>query len=140
MELWSGDFWIVVIVSVLGFLFVGEIGLFAWKALSEKTRGFANYEKYLEFLASNNIRTNIPRYINEAYSEYLEKRNEFWTTYGQVMIAAFIVIILAILMLTKTITAEAGLPILSAISGFAIAKSVSTSKNSPSNPNDENRG
>jgi hypothetical protein len=44
------------------------------------------------------------------------------------MLSIFIVTILAILLITKTIEADAGLPILSGISGFAIAKSVSTGK------------
>ena len=132
--------WLVLIVAVLGLLVVGAIVLFAWKAFSDDSRGFVNYEYYLDFLSAHKIRSNLPVYVNEAYADYLQKRNEFWSTYGQVVVAVFIVIILAILMLTKTITAEAGLPILSAVSGFAIAKGVSSSKNSPTNPNDPNNG
>lgn len=49
---------------------------------------------------------------------------ELWTTYGQILVSLFIVTVLTILLLTKTISSEAGLPILSAISGFAIAKGV----------------
>jgi hypothetical protein len=45
-------------------------------------------------------------------------------------------------MLTKTITGEAGFPILSAVSGFAIAKGVNSSKNNlvSSTDNDNMRG
>lgn len=132
--------WLVLIVAVLGLLVVGSIVFFAWKAFSDDSRGFVNYEYYLDFLSTHKIRSNLPVYVNEAYADYLQKRNEFWSTYGQVVVAVFIVIILAILMLTKTITAEAGLPILSAVSGFAIAKGVSSSKSSPTNPNDPNNG
>ncbi len=133
-------FWLVIVVSALGLLVVGAVVFFAWKAFSDDSRGFVNYERYLDFLSTHKIRSNLPVYIKEAYSDYLQKRNEFWSTYGQVVVAIFIVIILAILMLTKTITAEAGLPILSAVSGFAIAKGINSSKNSPANPNDQNFG
>ncbi len=132
--------WLVMIVAILGLLVIGSIVLFAWKAFSDDSRGFVNYEHYLDFLSTHKIRSNLPVYLNEAYADYLQKRNEFWSTYGQVVVAVFIVIILAILMLTKTITADAGLPILSAVSGFAIAKGVTSSKNTPNNLNDPNNG
>jgi hypothetical protein len=70
---------------------------------------------------------DIPQHVENAYTEYLQRRNEFWTSYGQIIIAVLIALVLTILLLTKTITAEAGLPILSGISGFAIAKGVSSS-------------
>lgn len=133
-------FWFVIVVAILGLLIVSTIVFFAKNAFLDDTRGFVNYEKYLEFLTEHKIRTNLPVYVNEAYADYLQKRNEFWSTYGQVVVALFIVIILAILMLTQTITAEAGLPILSAVSGFAIAKGVNSAKNTPNNPIDQNFG
>ena len=131
-------FWIVLVVSLIGLVIVGAVAFFAWRAFSDDSKGFVDYELYLDFFNANNIRPNLPVYINEAYSDYLQKRNEFWSTYGQVIVAIFIVIILAILMLTKTITAEAGLPILSAVSGFAIAKGINSSRSIPSNPIDRN--
>ena len=68
------------------------------------------------------------RLVSEAHAEHLQRRNEFWTTYGQVVIAVLMVVVLSLLLLTKTISAEAGLPILSGISGFAIAKGVSAGR------------
>jgi Fe2+ transport system protein B len=56
-------------------------------------------------------------------SVVMEKRNEFWLYYGQIIIALVIAIILAVLLLTKVIDASAGLPLLSAMGGFTIAKS-----------------
>lgn len=133
-------FWIVIFVGLIGLLIVGAILLFAWRAFTDRNRGFVQYEIFLEFLARQGVRPNIPKYLNDAYSDYLQKRNEFWSTYGQVVIAAFIIIVLTILMLTKTISAEAGLPILSAVSGFAIAKGIASSKNSPASPGDGDNG
>lgn len=71
---------------------------------------------------------NIPRHLAESYAAFLQRRNEFWTAYGQVLLAVLIVTILAILLLTKAISAEAGLPIPSGVSGFAIAKGVSSAR------------
>ena len=64
--------------------------------------------------------------LSNWYQAYLEKRNDFWEHYGQVALAVLIVIVLAVLLLTKAISAEAGLPILSAVAGFAIAKTNSS--------------
>jgi hypothetical protein len=33
------------------------------------------------------------RHFMEAYVDYLERRNEFWTTYGQVLVAVLIIIV-----------------------------------------------
>ena len=52
-------------------------------------------------------------------------QNEFGTTLGQVVVAIVIVVILSILLLTKAISAEAGLPNLSEISKFAITEEAS---------------
>jgi hypothetical protein len=62
--------------------------------------------------------------MSDSISNYRERRNEYWTTYGQIVLSIFIVALLSVLLLTKTINADAGLPILSGISGFAIAKTV----------------
>jgi hypothetical protein len=66
----------------------------------------------------------LARQLADTYSDFLQRRNEFWTAYGQTLLAILIIVVLAVLLLTKTISAEAGLPILSAVSGFAIAKGV----------------
>ncbi len=62
------------------------------------------------------------------------------SAYGQIILAIFVVMIIAILLITKTISTEAGLPILSAIAGFAIAKGVNPSKGFETaiNPNKDN--
>jgi hypothetical protein len=65
--------------------------------------------------------------VADSVSNYRERRNEYWTTYGQIILSIFIVALLTVLLLTKTINADAGLPILSGISGFAIAKTVNAS-------------
>lgn len=77
--------------------------------------------------------------LASAYQHHLEKRNDFWEHYGQMALAVLIVVVLAVLLLTKAISAEAGLPILSAVAGFAIAKTNSTSSSSVRRPEPPNR-
>lgn len=91
---------------------------------------------------SSNISTNELKSLVDSCADYRDKRNEFLSIYGQTIIAIFIVITLAILMITKTISAEAGLPILSAVSGFAIAKGANSSKGASNNtsPDDKPKG
>jgi uncharacterized membrane protein YhaH (DUF805 family) len=60
--------------------------------------------------------------LGSAYAEHLSRRNEFWTTYGQITVAVLLLIVVTVLLLTRTIEPDAGLPILSGIAGFAIAK------------------
>ena len=75
----------------------------------------------------------LARHASDAYIESLQRRNEFWSIYGQVIIAVLIIVILSMLLLTKTISPEAGLPILSGVSGFAIAKGISSGRGPLSN-------
>jgi hypothetical protein len=61
--------------------------------------------------------------------EWYTRRNEFWTSYGQFMLSAFVIAAITILLLTRTISAEAGLPILAGVGGFAIGKGTSSRGN-----------
>ena len=115
-----------IIVSVVGALVVSGIVYFVRIKIRNGFLAPRFWEVLVDhYLVEPRRRSDMPRYVIEGYSDYLQRRNEFWTTYGQVLIAVFIVIVLAILLLTKVISAEAGLPILAGISGFAIAKGVS---------------
>jgi hypothetical protein len=130
----STIFYICIIVSVIGILSIIGIIYFGVIILRNQLFKGLDHPSFWEeivhrFPPTNQVRLDeLPRHVVGAYQEYLERRNEFWATYGQVIIAVLIIIVLSILLLTKAISAEAGLPILSGISGFAIAKSVSGSK------------
>jgi len=75
----------------------------------------------------------------ELVIDFRERRNDFWLSYGQIVIALIIAVLLTVLLLTKTVEADAGLPILSAISGFAIAKSTSAARSSGTDEAPKNR-
>lgn len=137
-------FWICIIVSIIGLIILIGLILFGTilmrKSLWHRDNDYHYWEKILFhwFEGNPNRYRDIPQHIENGYTEYLQRRNEFWTAYGQIIIAVLIAIVLTILLLTKTISAEAGLPILSGISGFAIAKGVSSSK-SLNLPQDRNK-
>ena len=125
-------FYLCLLISVLGVL--GIAALIATAVyLSRRGRGdFPSpgaWEFFFDHLLHKSMRPNeIPRYLAESYTEYLQRRNEFVATLGQLVISALIIATLSVLLLTKTISAEAGLPILSGVTGFAIAKGVNTTR------------
>ncbi|MGB2518661.1 hypothetical protein OLL83_000757 [Shewanella algae] len=75
----------------------------------------------------------------DAYLGYLRERNNLWDKYGQIILSIIIIMVLAILLLTKTISPEAGLPILSAVGGFSIAKAASVSSQTRSGPTNKHQ-
>jgi len=136
------------LIAILGLIVIGGVVWFGFilsrtSKLDGKVIGHPTmWEEIFHYWAkrSPGYSDEIPRIAHDSYTEYLQRRNEFWTAYGQILLAILIVIVLAILLVTKTISAEAGLPILSGISGFAIAKGVSAAKSgaspSPRGPNE----
>ena len=130
----------IILITVLTFLILVGIWFFGIYLFKDRELLF---RRGIELDLLDELRRNnrpefiqILNSINNYLHEFLEKRNEFWTSYGQLIISIFIVSIISILLLTKIITAEAGLPLLSAISGFAVAKTATTrSKGNDNIPN-----
>jgi uncharacterized membrane protein YhaH (DUF805 family) len=118
----------------LGALIVALIIVFAlallFSARWHATRGLQHFEKYLDHLlmhmSGRREMTYFAAAMTSAYAEYLSRRNEFWVTYGQTTVSVLLLIVVTVLLLTKTINPDAGLPILSGIAGFAIAKTTGT--------------
>lgn len=136
--------WICILVGMFSLAVVAGIVWFGFAIFRLRIAGRFCDHPFLEELFQHWMKgpppyDDIPRHLAESYSEYLTRRNEFWNTYGQVLIAILIVTVLTILLLAKAISAEAGLPILSGVSGFAIAKGVSGAK-TISVPQERQRG
>ncbi|HGS4915591.1 TPA: hypothetical protein ACMDSS_004618 [Vibrio parahaemolyticus] len=141
-ELYDGAFWLSITVGLFGLAVI--IGV-VWFGREIFTRSLWEHFTHIEHLFHEMLRKNPHQNVSselqaivDSCADHRERRNEFWSVYGQIVLAIFIVVILAILLITKTISAEAGLPILSAVSGFAIAKGINSGKGStnPINPND----
>lgn len=115
--------WVIIVVSVVGLFILACLGYFG--RLLYRTRRFPDgpLEEYLHLFTD--FKGSDPSLLANALDEYLSRRNEFWTLYGQFVLSTFIILCVTILLLTKVISAEAGLPILSGVGGFAIAKGIS---------------
>lgn len=130
-------FWLCLIVIGIGVALVWAIVWFGRRIFGDSQYDFWGLARFLDFWQSQNIRPNLPRYFVDALTESLQRRNEFWMTYGQIVVSVLIIVILTVLLLTKAISAEAGLPLLSAVSGFAIAKGVNSNRSSSPSPDRE---
>ncbi len=112
-------------LGVVSFIFIWRFGI---KMTQTKVVEDAQLEKIIDYLKTVENKINPLWHLNKGNEGHLQRRNEFWTTYMQTTAAVFIVVVIAVLLIAKVITPDAGLPILSAISGFVIAKSVSGSR------------
>ena len=65
-----------------------------------------------------------PGTVSAVLDEFVTRRYEFLTFFGQFILAALVVAVIAILLLADRITAEAGLPVLATILGIIFGKTV----------------
>lgn len=133
----TADFWLSICV-------IGGGGGAVWamykfgRSLTEREfeRWFNEYWHFY-LLDNQNLpdRQQLLQEFSDMYKGFLRERNDFWDKYGQVLIAISIIVVLTVLLLTRTISPEAGLPVLSGVGGFAIAKSTNlNSSNRPRGP------
>jgi hypothetical protein len=132
---------LLTILVIVGIWFFGRF-IFSQRVIECKSK--EQIEKHLHYLIhdlKDHDRYSFLKILTlftNLSNDFSEKRNDFWTAYGQIIICVFIVCIIALLLLTKVISAEAGLPILSAISGFAIAKGSNIRSQNNDNLNSNN--
>jgi uncharacterized membrane protein YhaH (DUF805 family) len=117
---------IVVVIIFFGLLVLSLTAYFAWKIY---TREWKDVLGTCYPTPTNISSAPLPlQKIKDAYGDFLEKRNDFWFGFGQIIIVGLIIIVLTVLLLLGKISPEAGLSIISALSGFAIAKTTNTAK------------
>lgn len=123
-----GTIILVVLITALVVIGIWHFGhfLFSKRMIEKDTEPFQkeffhNLMIYID-KTDKSMFAKLVGVFSNMYGDFSERRNDFWTVYGQIIICIFIVCVIALLLLTGVIKAEAGLPILSAISGFAIAK------------------
>lgn len=95
------------------------------KIITEKPKNgdLASLAKFVEAFS---------KYTDSNYSEHLSLRNELWLILGQIYLSLFSVTCIIMLLILEIISSEAGLAIITGISGFSIAKGVK-GLNKPSN-------
>jgi hypothetical protein len=95
--------------------------------------GLSNWWEYVWRIFSNDPKV-LRDTVKISFEKYLEKRNEYWSVFSQLYIAIVLITVIAVLLLTKTISAEAGLPILSAVVAFALARTSDRQRNGEPRP------
>lgn len=122
-------------IALTGLILAGSIYFFGqylydkWCVEPLERRCFQNYEHFLHELANNRIASDrIRAAFSDPYESYLERRNELWTFFGQVVLAILLLTLITILLLLEVISPDAGLPILSAVAGFAMGRGIGPGK------------
>ena len=95
----------------------------------QETMSNEQLEKMISYFEKVQMKSNPLWNLANAEAESLQRRNEFLATYTHTIVAVLLVIVLALLIISKIVEPQAGLPIISAISGYILAKGVSN-KNS----------
>lgn len=96
-------------IATIGLLSIASIvGFGVFILRGRMRRGPLSKDEVLMRLLDHAMHGSGRPYIRpllDAYSEQLQRRNEFWTSYGQTLVAALIIIVLTILLVTKSISA-----------------------------------
>jgi hypothetical protein len=95
--------------------------------------GLSNWWEYISRIFNHDPKV-LRDTVKISFEKYLEKRNEYWSVFSQLYIAIVLITVIAVLLLTKTISAEAGLPILSAVVAFALARTSDRQRNGEPRP------
>lgn len=122
-------FFVIVGVVFLGGLLLFGIGALARRALIADETCAAKLQCDLIHVAPAQI--SPKSVILDALIAIFERRNDLWSSYGQLSVAVLVATLLTVLLLTRVISAEAGLPILSGISGFALANAGAQRRSRP---------
>jgi hypothetical protein len=111
-----------IFVGIIGILIVMGLVYAGWRVFKQE------FEQWLRWWVYDPSHPGTTPDVASVIGEYLSRRNEFWTGTGQFAVSILVVVVLTILLLAKVITAEAGLPILAGVGGFAIGKGVQTGR------------
>lgn len=121
----AGDNWFEYFVIVTFLLsFVIAIGIF-YLSSARPVLGGRSLHEFIHF-ALHDSRTS-PRLLTELREGILSLTQNF----GRVYLALFVTFVIGVLLYLKVISAEAGLPILSGIAGFALGNTPNSSQGPP---------
>jgi len=120
----GASFSVLLLVAVVSLLVLASLAYFAFY-LNKLKIGWSPHIDGLLHMWLNQGAKPDSVLISNIIGEWYTRRNEFWTSYGQFMLSGFVIAAITILLLTRTISAEAGLPVLAGVGGFAIGKGTS---------------
>ena len=130
----DANFWIIVITVCFSIIAIFGIFQFGLKIYFHKFSDIWTRIDYFvsEFLIHRRKSNELhfgSQLLQESLESFLDRRNKFWELFGQIALSVVVITIVAVLLLSKTIDADAGLPILSAIVAFVIGKGIDTKGN-----------
>ena len=123
IDIQTAKFILAVLILLLGIGFLALMFHFGLKVFGTPPEQHSLLHLVFDVAFRNPPQLPVSNQLGVAFEQYLEKRNDFWEYYGQVAIAVLITVVLTDLLLMGAISGEAGLPLLSAVVSFAIAKS-----------------
>jgi len=68
--------------------------------------------------------------FKELHSDFLLRRNEFWSIFAQYLSVLVLIIVLTVLLLERVVEADAALPIMAGLVSFGIGKGIKDAKTS----------
>jgi hypothetical protein len=127
--------WLLALVACLLILLtlLAVVGLFGFfRSIQKSTFMEDLLERWITRLSPK------PDSVTALVDEMITRRYEFLTFYGQFIVSALVVGAITVLLLTGTITADAGLPVLSTILGIVLGKTVLSRRSLPERPLEQN--
>lgn len=102
-ELNDGVFWLSIGIGVLGVVALYCVFRFGRDIYNKTSWDSFRVKEHrlLDLILNSHPTNNELKALVDSYSDHRERRNEFWAIYSQIVIAIFIVLILAILLITR---------------------------------------
>ena len=66
--------------------------------------------------------------LKEMNTDFLERRNEFWSIFVQYVIILFIITVLTVLLIMDKVSSEAAIPVMAGLASFAVGKAITNGK------------
>lgn len=108
----------IVVVSAIAVIAILAAFVFYTKSISDK-----QLEKLLDYhQKKEGVQGNVIWHYANIVGTHSLRRNEFWSATIQIIGSIVVVAILSALLIYKVISAEAALPIISAVSGFGLSR------------------
>ena len=117
----------IIAVLAFGVLTLAGVTAFGWNKFKQiwkdnnficepKNEGGCNKQQFCDTL-------------KEVNADFLERRNEFWFGYGQIVVIVVVVTVLAVLLILEKVSSEAALPVIAGLGSFVLGKGIKSAKN-----------
>ena len=117
----------IIMVLAFGVLTLAGVTAFGWRKLKRTWKdGVCICQPENEGPCNKQVHCDTLKEIN---ADFLERRNEFWIGYGQIVVIVVVVTVLAVLLILGKVSSEAALPVIAGLGSFALGKGIQSAKN-----------